>query len=232
MSRVNSNVIFQRLKLAKETKQDAPKVVPMDCNRIANILAGFLRVEPEVKPIILSSDNLRQLLDVAKSTINNDACLLECIGSIYAIALFHANSPNFDDYTFLESFTLLQAIFVECIVVMQASGCTNFDIIHPSDAVDHIGVTIAPMYEVFLESLELSKEFLREITYQVRTVRDPPKKETRYKIHPIDCFQPHALYFICSFAIAHIAAVLKSRNKLHCVPGIVETLVGDDSSSK
>lgn len=89
--------------------------------------------------------------------------------------------------------------------------------------------------ETFSDSLTIAKLICRDLYALMKIVFRVGRRgahtasftpdEKRRQLKYAESVQPQALYFMCSFALSHIAVVLHASNNLHIYPGMVESVV-------
>ena len=222
-----NNFKFGKDEAVEEAKTRTSDV--FDENEIANMLATYLRNEPNNKPYLIPS-NVIQVLIRQVTNCRNDVHALEGFGCILTVCMRYATTPTVNEPSLIASVCFLQSIVTECIVLMKLMN-SSIELVNPSDVLDITDFESIGMFETFFQSLQLAKDILRDSIHQIRSCKEPEKKgdherRNEHKTqHPIDCFQPHSVYFMAAFALAHIAVVLNATHHINAVPGIVETLV-------
>lgn len=166
---------------SKKAKNGDDIDVELTPQNIANMLALFIRVDPAERPIEFSPTIIAKLLTRVAAPHTDEASLLECIGCLYILCLYHSMTANLTDSNILECVAMLETIIAECLILMQLKGCEKFDIPHPSEYMDKKDLEAINLYDAFNDGLALAKEFLRELTSQVRAARSLRTISFQYK---------------------------------------------------
>jgi hypothetical protein len=217
--------------------------VPLDGIIIANLLAIYLRSEPERQPYKTPDFRLIELCKVANKNVRTDADIMEATGAVFIISMHFLMCPMLSDsLVFMECVNLLQTVQMESLVVLQKHGRHSIDFIHPTPSLE---IENVELFYSFTDGIENCRELLREITRAIRVARDKTSSKTektkktfksglggskeepassRKKEPPTDCYQAMSLYLFTSMAVAHICVVLKNTSEPYVVPGIMESV--------
>lgn len=201
--------------------------VPLNGSLIADILAVYLRCEPTVEPYNLPPFRVQELCDKISDKCSDDATMLETIGALYALCMYHSISATFPMSTLRTVASKLMSIVSECVSCLELSRTMSYA--HPVDTIEYQKYNYSSedlLFDTFRYSLELAREILREITRPVRMARDKSKAAQNTNRLPVEAVRPNVILFMCTFALTHIAAVLGAKNELlTTIPGLVETLL-------
>jgi len=201
--------------------------IPLNGALIADILAVYLRCEPTVEPYNLPLFRVEELCDKLSEDCPDDASVLEMIGALYALCMYHSISATFSISIIRTVASKLMSIVSECISCLELNRSVSYA--HPVDTIEYQKYNNSSddlLFDTFRYSLELSREILREITRPVRMARDKSKAAQNNNRLPVEAVKPHVILFMCTFALTHIAAVLGAKNELlTTIPGLVETLL-------
>jgi hypothetical protein len=209
----------------------------LDSITIENFLASFLACSPKYRPYSLSPQSLQDVIQKVKSECVDDASLLDMIGCVFAIAFHYSMAPRFDHDILLSCTSILQTIAMESLLVLiqkQQLDSSKVSLYHPIDFMEYKGShddgdDDRSLHDAFQSGMELAKDILRDLTHQIRSARElsirfKRGKKPKNKL-PKDCFQPHSLLFVCSFALAHIVIVTNSQNSINTIPGLMDLIV-------
>lgn len=206
------------------------ETVPLEPFLLANILAKYLRCEPENVPLMLPNFRLLQLAKGVSQSVKNDGDVIFAVGCLYAICMHCSMASYFYDESIHLLSSILQTALTESLAVIQKMGTCQVEFVHASTffSQEPIHDSSQITFDTFQTSLSISRDILRDMIPQVRNVNDAkktevPKGKTAQK-PPSDCFQSHSIFFMCSFAIANLATSLNLANNMNAVPGVVETL--------
>ena len=207
------------------------KDVPLDNNIIADILGKFMQWNPWGNAFTLAEFRLEALyaracgFRLGPRVVTAD--VLESLGSLFALAMFHAMISS-TSKTCPRYISLLQMVMSECLIVMDKSA--PLTLMHPGNKVLYWKNILSGKYfmvDVLDETIELSKAIVRDVSRQVRTGRErgvgSDQIKGKKRNYAADCMQPHSVYFLCMFGITHISLVSLSECTLQYFPGLVES---------
>lgn len=205
--------------------------VGLDNNIIADVLAKFLKWEPWSGGFALPEFRLEALYGRAcgfclgPRVVTADA--LESLGSLYAVALFHAMHPAMDRMD-RRRVSLLQSVMCECLVVMDA--LEGLSLMHPGNQLTYWNNILTDRYcmvGVFDEVIGIVKGIIRDLGRQVRNGRErgmgTDTVKGKKRIYLSDCMAPHSIYLICLFGLSHAAIVAVAHGEVQLYPGLVES---------
>lgn len=204
--------------------------VALDHNIIADILGKFLKWDPWGEVFVLPDFRLEALqaraagFRLGSRTVTAD--VLESLGSLYAIALFHAMHHSTDRMC-RRRMSLLQAVMCECLVIMDAMA--PLTIMHPGNQMMYWNNVLVGKYymvESFGDTIDVVKNIVRDVTRQVRSGREralgTDMIKGKKRNYASDCMKAHSIYLICAFSLSHSALVAITHSKIQHFPGLLE----------
>lgn len=205
--------------------------VSFNCNIIAEILGMFLKSNPQVSAVQIPDFRIKQLTRCSR-TLNGktgiiEGDVLEAIGSFYSLCMYYGVTTEFGSKDiFLQSLSLLETILGECIIALQLVG--EVYLTHPDDKMLNFSMTVDKIKQSQLTTFtvcnELLKDIIRDTVRQVRICREKGNSRTKSK-QPTDCLLAHSIFVMCSYGLAHMAAVLHHQGRMKEAPGLYEALL-------
>lgn len=214
------------------------RAVAMDGAMMMNILIELLNSKP-LKCIHLPGFRIDQLIKFSMKRVApvTEKKLLEALCSMYCLCMYFAMNTDFSRIHTFRFLALLQILQMESLVAISNFGAGNklqMPDIHLALEKDE-EIDINYKLETFTDALAVAKLVCRDLYALMKVVfrvgrrgahtasftPDEKKRQLKYS----EAVQPHALYFMCSFAYSHIAVVLHASNNLNLYPGMLETVL-------
>ena len=212
----------------------------LDGTVISNLLSALVNCNTTTPPDILDN-RIKELLQRGRNVAYpiSEQKLLEAIGSIYCLSLLFAINTRYNRELIMEYCSLAQSLVAESLVVIQSLGLNKVKLSDDPLQMLSKDNSIEARYclEIFTDSLELVRAIVRDVIQKLRhslklqnqknisaKEKEMLEKQTKLLNRRSGCVQPYAMYFMCCFALSHIAAVLKANQSLSLIPGIGETI--------
>jgi len=214
------------------------RAIPMDGAMIMNILIELLNSKP-LKCIALPGFRIDQLLKLAmkRTAPVTEKKLLEALCSTYCLCMYFGMTTDYSRGHTFRFLALLQTLQLESLVAISNFGAGNkvqmpdiFLALQKDEEID-----INYKLETFTDALSIAKLVCRDLYALMKVVFRVGRRgahtatftpdEKRRQLKYAEAVQPHALYFMCSFAYSHIAVVLHASHNLNLYPGMLESVL-------
>lgn len=204
--------------------------VALDFDLKATVVTALLNCNPKRCPS-LPAFRITELLSSCTASFDSkkssDFQVVDSLLSLYLLCLHFGQSTFYDSACTVKCIAYFLTWITEAIIVDQHLGCNGFAMADPEalSAGNH-DVDTAHKLEIFQNALELARVVLRDTYGLARELRQQRhlRDEAAIPKNP-DCAKPTTIYFMLSFALCHLVAVLHSQNNLSVVPGLPEALM-------
>jgi len=214
------------------------RALPLDSSMIMNILIELLNSKP-LKCVVIPDFRIDQLIKMAMRRVSpvSEKKLLEAVCSSYCLCMYFAMTTNYSrghTFRFLATIQTLQAEALVAISNFGAGNKIQMPDLHLSLQKDE-ALDINYKLETFSDSLAIAKLICRDLYALMKIVFRVGRRgahtasftpdEKRRQLKYTESVQPQSLYYMCTFAYAHIAVVLHASNNLNIYPGMVESVL-------
>lgn len=209
----------------------------LDSAMLMGILIELINSKP-TSVLAVPQFRLEQLIQTASKMVApvNERKTLEALCALYCLCLYYGLSTSYQKELVFKVLAILQAVQSEALVIIQNIGGRSIAMPDLSTALrkdEQMDTTFK--LEVFSEALAVAKLTCRDLYALMKHVfrvgrrgaqslaysADEKKKQAKYT----ECMQPYSVYFMCTFAYAHLATMLHSAQSLNIYPGTVESFM-------